>query len=335
VKPARHLTGDMLTEFERWFADYPPVRRIGKAASLKAYSRARSAGVSATDLLNALRSYGFRSNPACIPSPADWLKCERWDRERPKARPDELNLEGILNPFSGEPRQKRNSDMVDLPALEPWLLRAIENTLEEDPPLLGVPERREIAAIAKSYEEMLERPVDESTLTAWLFPLSVAVQTEPSRGLFDGRVAAILASVPTLPLGVLSRETHAAALRAFRIWPSAGDLIDLLEEHADLLRRRRGALWRLSRPPPAYTAPPLPEPRQIPSEEAREAVAAQMREMVARATPPEVVTRRVKPAHVDWATATSYYLAQAASENPAVRALAELRLAMLAKQAPA
>jgi hypothetical protein len=84
IKPPRRCSAAMRGEFEMWFLSYPRsfprTRRIGKAASLRAYMRARL-HASAALLLNSVHIFRLRSDPAFILTPVSWLKGEHWHIE--------------------------------------------------------------------------------------------------------------------------------------------------------------------------------------------------------------------------------------------------------------
>lgn len=85
--PPAVATGELLAGFERWWGEYPRVRRVKRPAALKAYIKAR-AQVDENTLLNGLRTFRFGSEPRFMPHPTTWLNEGRWadDPEANSAR---------------------------------------------------------------------------------------------------------------------------------------------------------------------------------------------------------------------------------------------------------
>jgi hypothetical protein len=133
-----------------------------------------------------------------------------------------------------------------------------------------------VAALADAYEMHLAPTITREALTAWLEPLCTAVGGHPPSGdVFDGRIEGVLTGGPDLPLACLSDRSLAAALRAFRWWPSVQELIELLERQAGLLRSRQRALKAvhdLMVPQAPAVVPPVK--REGPTEAAIAAVGA-------------------------------------------------------------
>jgi hypothetical protein len=72
---------DTREDFERWWNEYPPSRRVKRRLAQSFYAIARLS-VSAEGLLDSLRSFPFAEDARFIPYPTVWLRQERWLDER-------------------------------------------------------------------------------------------------------------------------------------------------------------------------------------------------------------------------------------------------------------
>lgn len=169
----------------------------------------------------------------------------------------------------------RVADPRAVPALPEWLDKAVDRFLDPEWRSYLRPmerEQRQAAEFgARRFDEMLAVTIARPTLEAWLEPLVTAVKNPPPEDQYDGRIEAIMRAAGALPLAVLGPVTQAEALKTFKFWPSAAELLELLEKEARRLQVRRDALHALAKPP----APrgDRPQPRTPPSDAEKDHVA--------------------------------------------------------------
>ncbi|GAC1601594.1 MAG: hypothetical protein NVS3B2_04640 [Ramlibacter sp.] len=138
-------------------------------------------------------------------------------------------------------------------------------------------------------------PIAGPALAAWLEPLSVVLASAPREKALLMFAATAALALDDLPDSVLNQGTQREALRTWRFWPSAADLVALLAPHAQQYLARRDGLRTL-----AATRPPAPEAVPQPLTEAEQAaedarilrgVRARMRGEEGYAPPPRPLDR--------------------------------------------
>jgi len=177
------------------------------------------------------------------------------------------------------------------------------------------------AALA-AYEAMLHTP-DPRAILAWMTRLARGVRNPPAEADFRARCAAVAEACADLPTAVWTAATLTEAQRTMPWWPSVADVDAFLRPKAEALSRKRDALRRIaSAPRPGEQ--PAPEPREPPTNAAREAVralAAQFRAERSWNHPNAPQGRppvRAIPLHPD-------HLAALRNSNPAIQAARALR----------
>jgi len=82
-------------------------------------------------------------------------------------------------------------------------------------------------------------PAAPQLVRGWLKPLAGAVANPPGEFDFDARAAALITACATMPVVAFTSATLREAIWRFKFWPSASDLLALLQEEADRYQARR------------------------------------------------------------------------------------------------
>ena len=123
----------------------------------------------------------------------------------------------------------------------------------------------EASGLIPDYERLC-RPAAPGTIRAWLAPLLGCVRFPPSEGDYEIKAAAIaMACSVDVPQAVWTEASQLAAMRAFKVWPSAAEVFDLHQSEAFRLRNRLFLLRQVSKATPipadagvVASAPPAP-----------------------------------------------------------------------------
>ena len=124
---------------------------------------------------------------------------------------------------------------------EAWIDGRLATFADRPPPRdVRAEARTMLAALAAALD-----PVEPTTVRAWLRPLAPAVRNPPTAPEFEARAAAIALACSTVPRCAFTLTSQAEALRRFSYWPSAADVVELLDEHARPIRARHRAIERV------------------------------------------------------------------------------------------
>jgi hypothetical protein len=100
----------MRAGFERWWSEWPAVRRTGKNRAARAYVQARREA-SEIELLDGVRRTHFDlTRPRYIPHPASWLNAGCWKDDPEVHRPPPGPLDYIRDFVRGECQPATEAD---------------------------------------------------------------------------------------------------------------------------------------------------------------------------------------------------------------------------------
>lgn len=137
------------------------------------------------------------------------------------------------------------------PSVPEWLVQAADWWIDPDKrryrtPLKGA-DRAAARSAGDALAELLKPTVNERALAVWFNALAAAVSKPPEKEAYLGRISAVMVAAGGLPLAALDREALAEALRLFKFWPSAAEVLEVLEARALHLRRLAEALQAIGR----------------------------------------------------------------------------------------
>jgi len=255
-----------------------------------------------------------------------------------------------LNEVANRPQQGRDGQGVAarsappaLPPLAPWLDQEVGKWL--DPEMrpyrqqLTQDQRKTAQAAATAYAYALRLTITREALGRWLRPLVSAVGgTPPSQVTYDGRLDGVMAASAGLPMVVLNDRAYANLVKVSKFWPSASELIGVLEAEASALVKRTEALEAIARVAVPSPHADIPKPRDpaTPAERAavRDMVAAfkmdVARQHASGPAAQELPAQSREPRFLTPDQLRAAYEEQARSPDPGVADLAAMRLNAMA-----
>lgn len=156
----------------------------------------------------------------------------------------------------------------------------------------------EAGSVADTVEAILARGVAPQMVRAWLLPINAVVRNPQGEDDFELKAATIAIACDGLPEACFTMETQRAGMKAWQFFPSAADVLGVLEPVAEGWRRKAAALRALRRAP-GPDAEQGGGLRHI-SEAERQSVAQQLRGLAAemRAAEPARKVERPKASYL-------------------------------------
>ncbi|MFH5924569.1 hypothetical protein [Roseomonas xinghualingensis] len=234
-----------------------------------------------------------------------------------------------------EPRMSRDLsiEVARLTDMDP-AARALRSF---DPRSITPAQREEAAWLAGRYRELLQ-PVSRSQLVAWLGAVNAACRNPQDADDLMVRIQAIGQDCADLPGACFNPESRRALYAETRFFPSAGDVLAVLEPIAKTWKAKMQALEKIAAPPPPVP-PALAHdsgPRERTPEELAHvsaALAGMKAEMAARREEalPASEARPVTPRHLNPAQLAAVLRQQIADGKDSF-GLAAVRLAAIERR---